>query len=906
MSTGPIGDVMPGPLLENKLYFPRPRRGLVARPRLRLRLRDAAEARLTLVSAPAGFGKTTLVADALASEPWPGSSAAWLSLDATDNDPATFWTYVIAALRTAVPQIDAGLTGLLDARQPLSETFLVTLLNELGAVPNDLVLVLDDYHAIDADEIQQGMTFVLDRLPPRVRLVIITRADPPLPLARLRARGELVEIRAADLRFSTDEAAEYLNGAMGLQLTGEDVAVLESRTEGWIAALQLAGLSLQDRDDASGFIAGFAGDDRYIVDYLVEEVLQRQGEGVRNFLLQTSVLDRLSGPLCDAITGEGGGTAMLEALDRGNLFVVPLDDRRRWYRYHHLFADVLRARLLDERPDRVPDLHRRASDWFEQHGERLEAINHALAGGHLERAAELIELALPALAQGRQVATMRRLLEALPDELFRVRPVLSIGHVGALMVSGDLDASQRERVERRLADAERWLDPSATGRVVVDEQQFRQLPSSIAVYRAAQARIAGDLAGTIAHARRALDLVAEDDHLGRGSAAGFLALSQWTNGDLDTAHRSWTEAMVSLEKAGHLSDAVGCAIPLAAIRIAQGRLRDALRTYERGLELATTNAAAVLQGAADMHVGLSELHLERNDLDAARQELLTSTALGEQAGLPQNAYRSRIATALVRQAEGNLDDALELLDAAERLYVSDYFPDVRPISALKARLWCAQGRISEARDWARERGLSTKDDLTYVREFEHVTLARVLLSGSIEEAIELLQRLRVAAEAGGRWRSVIEVDVLLALGHHAFGDQGAALLALERALRLAEPEGYVRIFIDEGPAMAALLEATARQGIASDYIGRLLAAAGRAEPGTRTAHGLVEPLSQREAEVLRLLATDLSGPDIARELVVSLHTVRSHTKSIYAKLAVNNRRAAVSRAQGLELLPPPR
>ena len=415
-----------GPLLETKLYVPRSRRGLVPRPRLSERLDRGTASKLTLVSAPAGFGKTTLLTEWLAAGPAAPADerlAAWLSLDRADNDPASFWTYVIAALRTVASGVGESALTLLQAPQPPPiETVLTALLNDLGATAGDIVLVLDDYHVIDASDVQDGMAFLLDHLPPWLHVVIASRADPALPLARWRARGELAEIRAAELRFTPDEAAAYLNEMMGLQLTAQDVAALEARTEGWIAALQLAALSMQGRDDVAGFIAGFAGDDRYVVDYLVEEVLQRQPDRVQAFLLQTSILGRLSGPLCDAVTGQGGGKAMLEALDRGNLFLVPLDDRRRWYRYHHLFADVLQARLLDERPGQVPDLHRRASAWYEQNGEPPVAIGHALAAEDFGRAADLVERAIPAMRITRQEATVHGWLKALPDEVVRVRP----------------------------------------------------------------------------------------------------------------------------------------------------------------------------------------------------------------------------------------------------------------------------------------------------------------------------------------------------------------------------------------------------------------------------------------------------------------------------------------------------
>jgi LuxR family maltose regulon positive regulatory protein len=863
------------------------------------------EATLTLVSAPAGFGKTTLLTEWLAEWLETGErSAAWLSLDERDNDPALFWRYLVTALDTAAPGVGANALALLRSSRPATEAVLATLLNDLGAVATDVVLVLDDFHLIEAREVQDGMAFLLDHLPPRIRLVIAGRADPALPLARLRGRGELVEVRAADLRFTPDEAAAYLNDAMGLALTPADVAALEGRTEGWIAALQLAALSMQGRDDVAGFIAGFAGDDRYIVDYLAEEVLQRQPDGVRDFLLQTSILTRLTGPLCDAVTGQDGGKAMLEALDRGNLFVVPLDDRRRFYRYHHLFADVLQAHLLDEQPDRIRELHRRASDWYEQHGERPEAVHHALAGEDVARAADLIEPAIPELRRNRQEATLRSWLEALPDELFRVRPVLTVGLVSSLMVRGDFDG-----VETRLRQAERWLDPT-TDRpgemVVVDDEAFRTLPTAIAMYRAGAALVRGDVAGTMTHARRALDLADEDDDLARGAPAALLGLAYWTSGDLDAASRLYVDALPRLERAGYHSDALGGSIALADMRLAQGRLREATSILERGLQRAEQDRPP-LRGAADMHVGLSQVLRERDDLDAARKHLQANSELGEHAGLPQNRYRWRVATALMREADGDLAGALDLLDEAERVYAGDFSPDVRPVAALRARMLAAHGRWTEALDWARERGLSVDDEPSYLHEFEHVTLARALLARyaaerherSLHEATALLARLRSAAEDGGRTGSVLDVLVVEALAGQARGDLPAALTSLRRALSLAEPEGYVRTFVDEGPAMAALLRAVARPG---NYAQRLLAAFDRTEAGAPVPQRLVDPLSARELDVLRLLGTDLDGPDIARRLFVSLNTLRTHTKNIYAKLGVNNRRAAVRRGEELDLM----
>jgi len=564
-----------------------------------------------------------------------------------------FWAYLITALQTAAPGVGADALALLQSPQPPAiDVILATLLNELNAVPHDVVVVLDDYHVIDAPDIHDGIAFLLDHLPAHMHLVIAGRADPALPLARLRARGDLAEIRAADLRFTPDEAAAFLGQVMGLDLSAADVAALETRTEGWIAGLQLAALSLQGRDDVAGFIAGFAGDDRYIVDYLVEEVLQRQPEQIRSFLLHTAVLDRLSGALCDAVTGRGDSHAVLEALERDNLFVVALDDKRHWYRYHHLFTDVLRVRVLAEDPDQIPVLRRRASQWYEQHGMPAEAIRHALAAEDFPRAADLIELTIPAMRRSRQDARLRSWLEALPSELVRVRPVLSIGLVGVLMASGEL-----ERVEGPLRDAERWLasDPewadtfTTTGSgngadaewvemVVVDDEGYRHLPGTIAMYRAAQAHARGDAPGTVRHARRAIDLSPDDDHLNRAAAAGFLGLASWASGDLEAAERACEACMAGLRRVGHDVDVLGSAIALADIRHAQGRLGEAMRTYERALQLVPAHGRSIPRGTADIHVGISEVHRERNDLHAARQHLQHAEELGEHLGLPQHRY----------------------------------------------------------------------------------------------------------------------------------------------------------------------------------------------------------------------------------------------------------------------------
>ncbi|HET6482723.1 MAG TPA: hypothetical protein VFG35_22185, partial [Actinoplanes sp.] len=614
---------MAGSLVETKFYLPRIPRGLIARERLAERLDRGAESRLTLVSAPAGFGKTTMLADWLAGAK---TRVAWVSLEENDRQPASFWSYVIEALDRVVPGVGVGALPLLQAARPPIEALLTTVINELSAGPDDVHLVLDDYHLADGPEIEAGMAFLLARLPPQVHLVISTRADPGLPLARLRARGELVEVRAADLRFTLGEVTAYLQD---LELAVSDIAVLESRTEGWIAALQLAALSMRGRDDQAGFVAGFAGDDRYIVDYLVGEVLDRQPVDVREFLIATCVLDRLTGPLCDAVTGQSHGKAMLEALDRGNLFLVPLDGNRRWYRYHHLFADVLLTRLADDQPDRIPQLHRRAAGWYEQNGEPALAIRHALAAGDVERAAGLVELAIPVLRQDRQEATIRGWLDDIPDEVVRVRPVLAIGFIGALLARNEFTD-----VERRLGEVSRLLAGDRAAMVVCDENELPRLPGAIEMYYAAFALMRGDPVAVATHSRQAIDRAAPGDHVIRAAASALLGLSRWGDGDLEAAHQAYSVSVDGLRRAGHLSDVLGCSITLADIRIAQGRLHEALHTYEQALLLGPE-----LRGHADMHVGMSRIAVERNDLTAAAEHLRRAEELGEHTWLPQNPYR---------------------------------------------------------------------------------------------------------------------------------------------------------------------------------------------------------------------------------------------------------------------------
>jgi LuxR family maltose regulon positive regulatory protein len=794
---------------------------------------------------------------------------------------------------------------------PSDESILTTLLNEITTIMDSFVLVLDDYHVIDSKPVHQALAFLLEHQPPQMHLVIATREDPPLPLARLRVRGEFTELRAADLRFTPAEAAEFLNRMMGLNLRDTDIASLEARTEGWIAGLQLAALSMQGRQDIAGFIEAFTGSHRFVLDYLVEEVLQHQTEPVRSFLMQTAILDRFCASLCNAVTGREDGKAMLDVLDRSNLFLIPLDDKRQCYRYHHLFAEVLQAYLREEQPEQVSTLHRRASFWYVRNDLPHDAIHHALAAEDFERAAELIELAWSAMDVSYQSATWLGWVKALPDELIRLRPVLSIGYAWALLEAGELEAS-----EIRLREAERWLYSVTDSMFVVDKEQFRSLPASIATARAYRSLALGDIPGTVKYAQQALEVAPADDQVRHIQAASLLGLAQYASGDLKAVERTLVDFQADLLKTGEIPTLISITFLLADIRVALGRLHEAEGGYQQSLRLATSQGDPMPIGTADLYRGLSELDVERGDLDAGAQHLLTSQKLGEQTALTDWPHRLCVSQARLKEAQGNLDEALALLDQAESVHIRAPLPDLRPVAALRARIWLKQGRLAEALGWAREQGLSVDDSIRYAREFEYITLARVLIaagkshrnSGSLNDALRLLERLLQAAEDGGRTGSVIEILILQSLAYQAQGNQPRALAPLERAFTLAEPEGYKRMFVDEGDAMRLLLEKQThdRDHPLNGYAAKLLAAF--TQPVTATKSALIhpkidmlEPLSERELEVLKLLRSELSGPEIAEHLIVSLNTLRTHTKNIFNKLGVNNRRAAIRRAEELDL-----
>ena len=914
---------MVAPILATKLYAPLPQIKIVLRPLLMERLNKGMCHRLTLISAPAGFGKTTLVSEWIASC---GQPFAWLSLDEGDNDPVRFISYLVAALQTIKAGIGEGLLPALQSPQPPAiDSVLTFLLNEITIIPDNFILVLDDYYVIDSKSVDDSLAFLLEHQPPNMHLVIATREDPSLPLARLRVGGQLTELRATDLRFTPAEASEFLNRVMELNLSEEYVAALESRTEGWIAGLQLAAISMQGREDITSFIQAFTGSHRFVLDYLVEEVLQRQPEQIRSFLLQTAILDIFCAPLCNAVTQREDGKEMLDTLERSNLFLIPLDDKRQWYRYHHLFADVLQTHLVEAQPEQVSNLHQRASAWYEQSGYSTDAIRHALAAQDFERAADLTERIWLAMDLSYQSATWLGWAKALPDDLIRARPVLSVGYAWALLGVGELEAS-----EARLRDAERWLEPAdkqlenaSPKMVVVDEAEFRSLPASIAAARAYRALALGDISSTKMYARQALALDPKGDSIHHTQAISLLGIAEYASGDLQAAEQELLKFQAIMWESNDIANAIGITFILATIKLVQGRLREAVSVYRQSLHLAASRGASFFLGASDLHRGLSELLCEQGDLEAAAQHLLTAEKLGEQGALTGWPHRLYVAQAHMKESQGDLVGALVLLDEAERQYVRNPLPD-RPIAALKARTWARCGQLTEAFSWAREQNLSPDDNLSYLREFEHLTLSRALIAryktdradGDLHAASGLLARLLQVAEEGGRNGSVIEILIQQSLAYQAQGDLPRAFALLERAMKLAEPEGYVRVFVDEGEAMRLLIEKLSRNRDhpLSGYADKLLAAFTQpaAAPKPALPHqaraiihqksDMIEPLSERELEVLKLLRSELSGPEIAQQLIVSLHTLRSHTNNIFKKLGVNNRRAAVRRAEELDLL----
>jgi LuxR family maltose regulon positive regulatory protein len=907
-------------VLATKLFAPTRRPQLVARPRLveHLDATLAATNRLTLVSAPAGFGKTTLLSDWLAhlESRSTDTRVGWLSLDEDDNDLFRLLSHMTAALHGAGLGIDPSLLETFQGTSPSGA--LIAIVNDVARAAQDTpathwVLVLDDVHVITASDVHEAMSFFLDHLPSQLHLLMATRSDPPLPLPLLRSRGELTEVRASDLRFSEREAVDFLNRVMGLRLSVDDIAALEGRTEGWIAGLQLAALSLRgvhESDEVATFIEAFTGSNRFVIDYLADEVLARQPDEVRMFLLRTSILDQLTGSLCDAVTVGVHSGRLLERLERGNLFLVALDDQRSWYRYHHLFGDVLSARLLVEHPGEVPALHRRASAWYAEHDSPSRAVRHAIAAQDFRRAAQLMEQALPDMRRARQDGLLLTWMQSLPEPALRRSPVLSIWFAWSRLMSGDLDSMEQWLRAAEAALAAGAREPSLA-QEWADTEDLRMAPATISIYRASLAQARGDVAGTVRHARQALGLAGAEDHLIRGQGGAFLGLAAWADGTIAKALETFGTAVRSLQAAGSLVDELDATIVLADMWVAQGRPSRARELYERSLQRATGDGEPYPRATADLHVGLAELDRELNDIPGARQHLETAHVLAQRASITENRHRWYIAMAEVCAAEGDHDEAGRLLDQAEALYRRGFYPELRPIPAMRARLAVSAGDLASASEWSRRRGVSVSESPDYLREYEHLTMVRLLIAEGratprsarpAVAALALLDRLQAAAAEVGRDGSLVEIRMLQALAHHAHGDEAPAIAALEQSVGATpEPDSYVRLYLDEGAPMRDLLDRAADRGVSlPERLARHLDGSVPREGAAQ--QPLADPLSHRELEVLGLLDSELPGPDIARQLYVSLNTLRTHTKRIFTKLGVNSRAAAVRRARQLGLL----
>ncbi len=896
------------PLLKTKLYIPPVRSGLVSRPRLVERLDEGLRTgrKLTLVSAPAGFGKTTLLSEWIVGCTQE-TRIAWLSLDTGDNAPLRFLAYLVAAVQSVHPEVGGGLLAAIQSPQPPdTETVLTSLINELAGRPGPggrvapVVLVLDDYHEVTAQPVHDALVYLLDHLPPQMHVVIATRVDPPWPLGRLRARQEMTELRAGDLRFTPEETARFLNDVMRLGLSAEDMSALDRRTEGWIAGLQMAALSMRGRDDTAAFIRSFGGSHRFVLDYLVEEVLSRQAPVTREFLLQTSILERVSAPLCDAVTGRENSQAIIEGLERANMFVVPLDDDRRWYRYHPLFADLLRSRLEQVEPDLLPVLHQRAGEWHERVGLLAEAVNHALRAGDTQRVAYLVAQNALTLIYHRELLHLAHSLSRMLQAATSPQPWLQVAYAWAMAYAGQLDD-----VEPALQVAQASLDG------IRDAGEARHVEGHVAAIQAYAANLQGEQPRSIALARRALIYLPGDALALRGFTLSMLATALRDSGDLKAAAQASTEAVTVSRTAGDMRILVTALCERAAIQLWQGQYRGAADTCHEALVCADAFAARTGQQlplAALIYARLSRVTQEWNDLGLALHYAREAVRLCELWGQADTSVIAYGALSSVLAARGDLDEALDMQQKAKHV-AGDVSPWYGALQAgWGAALRWAQEDRSAADRWVEESGLHYDDAFELDGEGQYDMLARVLIAqGKLDQAWLLLDRLRATAEAAGATRQLIRALILQALGLQAQGQVDRAVATFERAVILAEPEGFVRTFTGAGPPIAGLLRKVAARGVATSYVSRLLAELGSeaatipstAEPSPAT---LIEPLSERELEVLRLLRTSLSQREIAERLIVSVNTIRTHTRHIYAKLDVHSRLEAVERAEELGLL----
>lgn len=994
------------PLLATKLYIPHPRPGLVPRLRLLTQLEAALRGPLTLLTAPAGWGKTSLLsswyatAAAVAARDHDASSepVAWVSLDAGDNDPIRFWTYILTALGTAHPGVaDEALARLRSPQPPPIELVLTLLLNKLAALETDTVLILDDYHSIQAKAVHASVDFLLDHLPPRCHLVLAAREDPPLPLARRRAQGTVIELRATDLRFTPEETAELLTATLGTPLSDNVVRTLEVRSEGWVAGLQLAALSLrgQSREQAEAVVAAFAGSNRHIVDYLVEEVLARQPPEMQTFLLRTAVVDRFCAPLCEALLADpedgeaspddrperkslpaasahpdavvsstpvaAGGDrtsgaasptiralhAILEQVERANLFLIPLDDERHWYRYHLLFAEALRSRLCQQDPTLAAELHRRASGWFEEQGLVVEAIQQAIAAPDVTRVAELVEQHGLGLGLAGQVETVLGWIRALPDAVVRTRPQLCACHAQMLFISGQDEVV----MAARLCDLEAAV--AARRQAGANEAELRLL---LGILRTTQALVAippGDLGRSVPLAHEAFfELLPETEVMWRITALTVAQQAFEVTGNVTQANiREWSRRAATLRAQGQIDVAGAFIMDVAHRQRLHGQLRAAAATYEDAMSMVPEPLQLEdLHAGAGCAFGLARVRLEWSDLGSADQLLSRGMRILERWAIPaRTVTQGYVTQARLQQARGEYAAALATLDDFEALAERRHFAAVwsARAAAVRAHIQLAQGDLAAATRWAEASGLSTEDtELEFLREREYLTFVRVYIaqgrgdpaSRYLGEALHLLDLVQQDAEPKERLNSVLEILILRTLAHQAHRDMRVALGTLARALTLAAPESYVRLFADEGAPMATLLTdlikaveqrrlnlptavmdyARGLAAVCRSHDGSVPAPVPQGAPTQRTMDGnagepqyrylasavppLLDPLTERELEVLRLLAEGASNAAIAAALTVTVGTVKKHVFNICAKLGTQNRTQAVARARALHLL----
>ena len=874
-----------------------PRCALVARPQLVARLEEAARGKLTILSAPAGWGKTSLLTQ------WSQGSelaVAWVLLDEDDNNPTRFFRYVATALDGLSPGIADDVLTMLRSDAPApARQLAAALIEPLAALPVPAALVLDDYHLIEDESVHAGVAALLDGLPPTLRLVIATRADLPFPLGRLRAAGEVTELRAADVRFDETEAAALFAMTPGVTVSQDDVAALVARTEGWVAALRLAALSLRGRPDPSSVIEGFGGTHRDIADYLGEEVMAHLPPDLRAFLIETSILDRLCGPLADAVTGRGDGQAMLERLEAANLFLMPLDAERRWYRYHGLFADLLRTQLARTGANGVDherELHRRAAAWHEQEGLLGDAITHTLAAGDKATAAALIDRAAHDAFYSGETRALIQWVEALPSDLLADYPHLLHAYAWALIRTGRLDEAETltDRIER---------DLHADGDVAAE----RSLGAVVAAIRSRIAAYRGDHAQTIAYAEASLALIDDPRHALRGDAALGRGFARNALGETDAAAAAFGEAIRIGWATEHMQAILWGARYLAVVRLVQGRLGDAEALIADTLDRVRREHPAAGATISALLISRGEIHYERNRLAEARRDIVAGLSLAHRAGDAKILMNGYVARALLEQAEDQPGAAMATIGRAAQVFGSTHEAAIRAWLALR------QGNLSAARRWADESGLSAADAPEAIKgDVQQITYGRVLIAtGQVTAGVRYLERLLAAAEANGRDGRAIELLTLLAMTQHARGERPQAIAMLERALDLAEPEGFVRILVDEGPALAPLLRETLRNSSARQlsrsrraYVVKLLAALAAEEPASSDTAppGLVEPLTEREREVLQLIAAGRSNREIAGELFVAEGTIKAHVHNIYGKLMVRSRTEAIAYAQQLHLL----